>query len=321
MAGALASTAVATPAVPTWNGDTFTLNTAGTKAQGGEGTLPPYQWSSSWESGLGFISHSNTDPTVHGATMVSDPGGLSRNVIKLNNDASVNNGTYSRIEVRGAAQFGDGDEAWLYSEVFIPDTTPTMPNQSDWWTILSSYGSPYAGASQNSFHLHRNAAGTGNDITWNDTAGNVQWHVPATEGVWHEIARKIKYSTNSAVGYSEVWYGTRDASGVPTGPMTQQTIVPHGTGTPTTHYNYLTLDSTINWDGHMNHFDVKNYHKNMTGFTGKQALYFARTRTYSGSTAIADLDPYYESPPVPAVFVDDTFSTTVDDSFVRDTFD
>src|SRR5947209_2028080 len=55
-------------ATPLWNGDTFYLDPAGT-SRGGGGALPPYQWSSAWESGRGFLRHSNTDPDVMGVTV------------------------------------------------------------------------------------------------------------------------------------------------------------------------------------------------------------------------------------------------------------
>lgn len=286
---------VAQAATPLWNGDTFTLQRA-TVSTGGEGTLPPYQWSSAWLAGQGFLKHSNTDPTVLGATVVEDPSPLTRQVIKLNADESKNNGTYTRMEIRGKAQFGPGMDRWVISEVFIPTTTPTM-SATGWWTILSIYGPPYGGASPNSFGMNRNATGTGNDITWKTPDGRILWRAPATKGVWHILARKIKFSTSATDGYSEIWYSQRDAAGNVTKPLTRQTITTP-TGATTQTYHYVTLEPGTNWDGSsLNTADVKDYHSVMPGFTGFTPLYFAGYRVYDGAMPVSEIDPY--QPPVP----------------------
>jgi hypothetical protein len=284
-------------ATPLWNGDTFKLNTAGDKSHGGEGTLPPFQWSSAWMAGKGFVRHSNTNPAVHGATLVEDPSALTRQVIRLNADERVNNiglvsKPYTRMEIRGPVQFGAGMTRWIISEVFIPTDIPTMTT-AGWWTILSIFGPPYSGASPNSFGMSRNSAGTGNDLTWKTPEGAWIWHTPAVKGVWHILARKIKFSTVATDGFSEVWYAQRDAQGVPKGPLTRQNLVPPGLTARQTHH-YATLGSH-NWDGHsLNHPDVKNYHTaNMWAGRTFSTLYFARFRVYDGSVAVTQIDPYF----------------------------
>lgn len=293
---ALTLTPVAHAATPLWNGDTFTLDRTGTKAQGGEGTLPPYQWSSAWLSGQGFLTHSNSNPAVMGATMVEDPSPLTRQVIKLNADESRNNGSYTRMEVRGKAQFGPGMDRWVITEVFIPASTSTM-TAAGWWTITSIFGPPYGGASPNSFSMRRNSAGTGNDITWLTPEGRLLWHTPATKGVWHILARKIRFSTSATDGYSEVWYSQRNADGTLTKPLTRQTITTP-TGATTQTYHYVTLGPN-NWNGSgLNHADVKNYHTSGM-FTGLIPLYFAGHRVYDGAVPVAEIDPYQPPAPTP----------------------
>ncbi|MGH3337332.1 MAG: hypothetical protein ACRDPL_00690, partial [Propionibacteriaceae bacterium] len=280
-----------TPATALWVGDTFRIDPYGIY-HGGDGALPPYQWSSASGPGGGwFQPHSNTNPAVHGATVVADPTGLNRKVIRLNADERLDyNDTYVRDEIRGPTQLAPGMDRWVIAEVFVPTDTPTMPTTSKWWTVLSIYGAPYRGASPNSFHMQRNAAGTGNDFTWQTPGGTVLWRTPATKGVWHILARRIKFSSDASVGFSEIWYSKRDAAGNPTGPLVQQTL----SGGVKRRY-YTTLDPNINWDGHTpNHADLKNYHSaNMWPGRNYTPLDFARFRIYDGTTPVNGIDPYY----------------------------
>ena len=284
-------TTPAPPATPLWNGDSFTIDPYAVY-HGGEGALPPYLWSSaSGPYGGWFQPHSNTNPGVHGVTVVADPTGLARNVIQLNADERRSySETYVRAEIRGPQQLGPGMDRWVIAEVFVPTDVPTMPTTSKWWTVLSIYGPPYRGASQNSFHMQRNAAGTDNDFTWPTPGGTVLWRTPATKGVWHIIARRIKFSTDAAQGSSEIWYSRRDAAGNPTGPLVQQAL----SGGVRRRY-YKTLDPNINWDGSTpNHADLKNYHSaNMWPGRTYTPLDFARFRIYDGTTPMTEIDPYY----------------------------
>lgn len=281
-----------------WTGDTFTINRSLTACStGGEcSPLSPYQWSSAWMQGKGFVRHSNTDPTAHGATVVQD-GVLDRQIIKLNADERVNNiglisNPYTRMEIRGKAQFGPGMVRWVIGEVFIPASTPTMPKASNWWTIMSIFGPPYGGAGPSTFSLSRNLAGTGNDLTWKTPTGAVMWRTPALTGVWHILARKIKFSTSASDGYSEVWYSRRDTTGRPIGPLARQTVKPPNL-TARQRYYYQTLGRN-NWDGKsLNHADVKNYHSaGMWPGRTFTALYFAGYRVYDGAVPVEQIDPY-----------------------------
>ena len=285
-----AQNAATTQATPLWNGDSFTINPYGT-FHGGEGALPPYQWSSASGPGGGWYQpHSNTNPSAHGVTVVSDPTGLGRPVIRLNADERLYYTNYVRDEIRGPLQLGPGMDRWVIAEMFVPTDTPTIPTASAWWTVLSIFGPPYKGASQNSFQMNRNAVGTGNDITWETPTGAILWRTPAIKGVWHIVARRIKFSSDATQGFSEIWYSQRDAAGKPTGPLVQQTL----SGGVKRRY-YKTLDPNINWDGHtLNHADLKNYHSsNMWPGRNYTPLDFARFRIYDGTTPVREIDPYY----------------------------
>jgi hypothetical protein len=272
-----------------WTGDVFSIDPTGVY-HGGEGALPPYQWSSaSGPDGGWFRPHSNTESNGHGATVVDDPTHLSRKVIQANADERKDNGTYVRMEVRGKPQFGPGMDRWVIYEVFLPTDTPTL-TRSGWWTIMSIFGPPYNGASQNSFQLRRNASGTGNDLRWLTPSGSTLWSRRAATGVWHIVARRIFSSTDASDGFSELWYSRRDACGTPTTPLTRQTL-----SDKTYRRYYKTLDPSINWNGHsLNHGALTNYHR-ADMWPGRKftSLSFARFRVYDGLTPVRRLDPYY----------------------------
>lgn len=287
--------------------DTFTITPVSNYSQGGEGPLPPYQWSSAWTAANGgtYWSHSNSNASAHGVVMVNDPGsltssvtGTTRKVVKVTADEAryLTQGTsYVRSEIRGPAMFGLNDDRWIIFEIFVPVGTPTMPSQTNFWTLYSIFGSPYQGSAQSSFHMKRNLAGTGNDIGWSLTNGTMIWRTPATQGVWHIIARRIVFSTDATVGYSKIYHSVRSATTpwAPTSALTIQTIEGGGIG-PTTQRFYKTLDTAINWNGSSkNHPDFKVYHTGgIFGSSGLTSLYFARHRVYTGATALADIDPF-----------------------------
>lgn len=297
-------TPTATPApsaTPLFNGDTFTVQQQANFPQGGEGPLPPYQWSSGWTPEAGFVKHSNSDPSVLGATVVPDPGGLFRQVVKLNADEQ-NIGCYSstncftRMEVRGPEIFGPGMDRWIIAEMWIPTDQPTMPAASSgsdpWWSIVPNvYGAPYGGSSYANMQISRNLAGTGNDIVLRRRTGARIWRVPATEGVWHILAIHEYFSTDATQGFREIWYSQRDATGNPTGPLTRQTF-----SDGTQRLYYATLESGVNWDGSTRNFpELKNYHTaRMFGTRRYTPLYFARHRVYDAATVpVTQIDPFY----------------------------
>ena len=269
---------------PLFNGDRFRVARSGSW-RGGSGTLPPWQWSSAWEEGRGFLPHSNIDPNVLGVTMQPDPAGIARQVIKIRADESQNNSDYTRMELRGPALFSAGMTDWVISEIYIPPGTPTMPAARDWWTTMEVYGPPYAGTGPLTIGLSRNRAGTGNDFVWRSASGEIRWRSRATNGVWFVIARKIHFATNST-GYVEIYESRRDAAGNPSGPLRIQRLA-----NGQTDWHLATLDSAN--DGGANHFDVKNYHvANMWPGRRYTDLYFARPRVYDGAIPVAKIDPY-----------------------------
>jgi hypothetical protein len=276
-------------AQPLWNGDTFSIKRGGV-SHGGAGALPPYQWSSASSSSNGwFQPHSNTDPDVMGATVVDDPAGLPRKVIKLNADERRSyDDDYVRMEVRGKPLFGPGMDRWWIAEVYVPPGTPTLPTRSAWWTILSISGPPYAGPAPSSFQINRNSTGSGNDLTWRLGDGTLRWRTPATPG-WHVVARHIYFSTDATQGYSEVWHSRRGPGGKPTGPLTRQRLT-----NGSTRWHYATLGPST-WDGTgLDHPDLKNYHlANIFPRRTYVPLYFARHRVYDGATPVEQIDPYY----------------------------
>ena len=290
--------AIIANARPVWNGDTFTIRATNTR-------LPPYQFSSSSGPDGGWLQpSSNTNPNVDGVTVVDDPMGLSssvppygvRKVIKLTTDERRSfAGQYVRTELRGPQIFRAGQTRWVIVELYIPPGTPVMPRKSrEFWTVMSIFGSPYEGASPNSFQLARNRAGTGNDIVWDLPNGIPIWHTPATPGVWHILARRIEFDSDPRKGYSEVWYSQRAPDGSPRTPLIRQVVGGEG-GIPLSHRRYYrTLDPAHNWDGTPNHPDLKNYHT-AGMWPGRRfiSLYFARYRVYDGATPVEEIDPYY----------------------------
>lgn len=272
-------------AAPLWIGDRFRV-VRGDTSHGGSGRLPPYDWSSAWEEGRGFLPHSNTDPNVMGVTMQPDPAGIGRQVIKVRADERQNNGAYTRMELRGPSLFSAGMTDWVISEIYIPPGTPTMPKAKDWWTTMEVYGPPFAGAGPMAIGLGRNLAGTRNDLVWRTASGEIRWRSPASNGVWFVIARKIHFAANST-GYVEIYESRRNAAGNPTGPLRIQRL-----SNGRTRWHLATLDSSN--DGGANHFDIKNYHiANMWPGRRYTDLYFARPRVYDGKTPVAEIDPYW----------------------------
>lgn len=291
------------PAKPIWNGDSFRIKAAPTVG-GGEGPLPPYRFSSaSGPRGGWFQPHSDSDPAVHGVAMVDDPTGLTRSrsansvrhVIKITADERRSYaGRYVRAELQGPPILGPGDDRWVIAEIYLPKDTPVLPASSSWWTLLSIYGPPFGSAGPNSIHLARDSTGTGNDLTWPMPSGAVIWRRPATPGVWHIIARRIRFSSDPAQGFSEIWYSRRDAAGKPTRPLTRQKLRAAG-DRPTQRRYYRTLDPAINWDGYSrNHADLKNYHAaHLWPDRTLTSVFFARHRVYDGTTPVRAIDPYY----------------------------
>jgi hypothetical protein len=290
-------------AAPLWKGDSFAVKPA-QSVTGGARRLSPYLFSSaSASSGGWFQEHSNSDPSVHGVTVVDDPlrlcagfrGGV-RKVIKITADERRSyRDRYVRVEIRGPTMFGLGNDRWVISEIYIPPELPTLPNQRAWWTILSIFGPPYGGASPNSFHLKRNVAGTDNDLAWDLPNGEAIWRRPATRGVWHIIARRIRFHTDPRKGFSEVWYSRRGIGGDPTGPLRPQMLGGSAGVRKGLRRYYSTLEPGVNWNGHsLNHPDLKNYHTaklwRSRTFT---SLYFARHRVYNGATPVRQIDPFY----------------------------
>lgn len=288
---------------PIWNGDSFHIEAAAT-GRGGEGPLPPYRFSSaSGPNGGWFQPHSDSDPAVHGVAMVDDPTGLAsstsgndvRRVIKITTDERRSYpGRYVRAELQGPPLLGPGDYRWVIAEIYLPKDTPTLPASSSWWTLLSIYGPPFASAGPNSIHMARDPSGRGNDLTWPLPWGAAIWRRPATLGVWHIIARRIKFSSDPGRGFSEIWYSRRNAAGKPIRPLTRQTLRAAGEA-PTKRRYYRTLDPTINWDGHSrNHPDLKNYHAaELWPDRTLTSVFFARHRVYDGTTPVRRIDPYY----------------------------
>ena len=273
-----------TAARPIFDGDRFRIDPRGV-FHGGGGRLPPYQWSSAWEEGRGFLSHSNTDPDVMGVTMGPDPTGIARQVIKIRADERQNNGKYTRMELRGPNLFKPGMTDWVISEIYIRPGTPTMPSSRDWWTTMEVYGPPYAGTGPLTIGLGRNARGTGNDFVWRTATGAIRWRRPAPDGVWFIIARRIHFA-DDASGWVEIYESHRGHSGEPTGPLRIQRLA-----NGRTRWSGPTLDPAN--DGGPNHFDLKNYHiANMWPHRVYTDLYFARARVYSGDTPLIRIDPW-----------------------------
>jgi hypothetical protein len=240
-------------APPLWNGDTFTIRKI-------DSDLPPYQFSSASGPTAGWLQpNSNTDPSVDGVTVVPDPTGLRsstgrggvRKVIKITtDDARAFNGRYVRTELRGPEMFRSGDYRWVIAEIYVPRETPVLPARPGiFWTVLSIFGSPYVGPSPLGIQLARNSAGTGNDIVWKLPNGMSISRTPATPGVWHIIARRIRFSTNPTIGWSEVWYSQRAPDGTPTTPLIRQVVGGYGAARWIRRRSLATLDPSRNWDG------------------------------------------------------------------------
>jgi hypothetical protein len=284
-------------AQPLWSGDTFRIRSTATD-------LPPYLFSSASGPHAGWLQpHSNTNPDVDGVSVVDDPAGLTssgpphgiRKVIKVTTDEQrAFAGRYVRTELRGPELFRPGDDRWVIAELYIPRDTPVMPeDRHAFWTVLSIFGSPYAGSSPNAFHLARNRAGTGNDIVWELPNGIPIWRTPATRGVWHVLARRIEFSSDPLKGHSEIWYSESRPDGSLKTPLARQLVGGDG-GVPLTYRrHYATLDPAHNWNGTANHPDLKNYHTaNMWPDKEFLSLYFARHRVYDGAVPVEQIDPY-----------------------------
>lgn len=301
-------------AVPLFLGDTWTLTPQASYPQGGEGPLPPYQYSSAWNSSRTpkYVVHSNSNPAAHGVTIANDPlghissrTGITRKVVQSRNiESYAGGGNYSRCDLRTPLIYQDGYERWIYSEILVPSDFPTFPSSlpsNFWWNFREDiYGSPYGGTAPSSLFIKRNLAGTGNDMCWqvgNDVPSSIGqpiWRRAFTKGRWHCIARRVKISTSAAVGWSELYASERDpTTGVPTGAMTLQTLIPVAGITlvnSNTRRNYAALVSSINGTGN-NHSENKNYH--MQGYLADNLVtYCANFRVYDGAATLAEIDPF-----------------------------
>lgn len=293
--------------------------------QGGEGPLPPWQWSSAYNAnavGELWLPHSNTDFTVHGVTVGDDPVGVMdpdtsaiRKVLRLKAVQSTHgrpnvNGfsPYVRSDLRGYGDIDDGDFMWILSEIYVPLSFPTVPVDMPFWVARTDiFGPPYSGNSPSMWAIKRNASGSGNDLCWvsgGDLPANGVsiCRIPFTKGVWHVIARLVKATSSILTGWSEVYHSYRMPDGVMIGPMTIQPLIP-GNGmtlvNSDTRRNYAAFAAVYGGaPGSLNgldnnHFEIKNQFSFGSYVPDVQTLYHANVKIIDGTATLAEVDPFY----------------------------
>jgi hypothetical protein len=135
-------------------------------------------------------------------TEVSDPLGSGEKVLSFNvHDSDVYPKTSTenpRAQLGGPGEISEGDEFWLHTKFLIPKSFPSIPG---WMTLVTVYGSPFAGPAP--WHLQIN----NNMLGWerNETYGfDNPWQVPLQKGKWTSVLLHERFDEGSS-GWVEMW--------------------------------------------------------------------------------------------------------------------
>jgi hypothetical protein len=254
------------------------------------------------EGGLSYDGdYSVNDSTVHGVTMVDDPTGLSRKVLKLRTDEAKCTFGYAdgsdnvRISVAGAAVLREGDDLYIRNEVYLPVGFPLCqgaaagPNAA-FCLLHDCYDRSGVWLGAGPFALSLFAQSGSNTIFWiehhadGSSPGNELWHkTNFANGVWHIFLKRIKLSSDPAVGFMELWYAQRGS------PLVKQTITGGTYVGQQRHYQQTCSAGSTAITA-----DVTNYHagRMWTGFTD---IYHAGHKVWQVHKVpdVRQLDPYY----------------------------
>jgi hypothetical protein len=123
-------------------------------------------------------------------------------------DGDVNPCTYTenpRAQVEKAGLFAEGAERWIGHSTFFPANFPSIGTSH--WLIFSSYGfrAPYDGSAPGKFRVR---SGTSDVIEYGRderTNHDAIWRSAITKGAWTDLVVHIKFSTNSSVGFVEIY--------------------------------------------------------------------------------------------------------------------
>lgn len=101
--------------------------------------------------------------------------------------------------------FADGSERWMGHSTYFPSDFPTIGR--DHWLIFSSYGfrAPYNGSAPGKFRVK---SGTSDSIEYgrDERYGHdAIWEGKIKKGDWNDLVVHIKFSTDPAVGYVEIY--------------------------------------------------------------------------------------------------------------------
>ena len=123
-------------------------------------------------------------------------------------DSDVSPCTYTtnpRAQVEKQNLFAEGSERWMGHSTYFPSNFPTIA--SNHWLIFSSYGfrEPWNGSSPGKFRVK---SGTSDRIEYardERTGHDAIWTGSITKGAWTGLVVHIKFSTDPAVGYVEIY--------------------------------------------------------------------------------------------------------------------
>ncbi len=280
-------TAGATPtpqpgATPIFNGSSF----------GPSGVAPFLQASCSSASANAGSGNYCTigNPSSHGPSMVADPSGIARQVIKLTTDEAQRGEqgsppeTVVRDQMASPYILQPNNTYWVVTEYYFPTNLPTV---AGWMTIGSIYGQNPTDSGLMTIGL--NPVSGVNRMVWRDedhtpNRGQNLWSKPATRGVWHVLARKVSLSASTSTGFMEMYYAQRGQ------PLASQAL--QGTLSGQTRRYFATLNPYNGTTAHTAW--VNNYHMaSMSGWSGLNSVYVASHKVYAGGATLQQIDPYY----------------------------
>ncbi|BCS29668.1 uncharacterized protein APUU_71238S [Aspergillus puulaauensis] len=173
-----------------------------------------------------------------------------------------------RAQLDSKGLFQDGDDYFIGFSVMFPEGFPQITN---WFMFFELYGPPYNGTPSMALYVSEdNRVTFGRDASSNrDTIWTGAEIVP---GKWRDIALHVKFSTDPAIGFVQIW-----EDGQP-----QQLVGGNGTTV-----FYRTLNREVNYDGTPNTVVLNQYRSKDTGYDSV-TLYHDSVKV---GTSLEDVSP------------------------------
>ena len=286
-------------AKPLWDGDVFRIRTPNTD-------LPPYTFSSASDERRGALEpHSNTNPDAAGVTVVGHPTGPDEQ-LAAGRGAQGHQGDHGRRpRVRRAPRPG-GDlrpgnvrprpgpvdhRGGLHPERHADDSRPQrlLDDPVDLRAAVLRL------VARQLQHCAATTPEPGTTLPGaSPDTGRCIWRTPAIPGVWHILARHIRFDTDPHRGYSEIWYTRRERDGSLKRPLVRQWVGGKA-GVPLTRRRYYaTLDRRTTGTARRTRRPSPTTTRRHVAARGGSSRCTSRgTGSTPGDTPIEEIDPFY----------------------------